>query len=328
VDYPLKIQTIYIDSFQGMAWQHIFCKFYKYSTVTVFSSGDPFGRMATIENQDETFCHITHLATVIVDAGSTDVAALVAQAKYSGSNVFVFFMSTEYTTLAAEIISMGVETGLFKEGIQLIGSEQITNDVLFTTLDSKGVDVKKAMKGYLSMRNLPNYNLMNTPAGTDFIDRWRNQSATQWKTAKQILCNQARDDPDLKYIYRNGVSVLDNHTCLGLDYASFHANGSDIAPYVGNTYDATYLLAYGINEVVSNSAPVNGITLHDAIIDTVEFTGVSGPIDIYEGEAVVILLIVMHFFLLVCYVLYVLIYYMCVNILYYILYHRNGIIAQ
>jgi hypothetical protein len=169
---------------------------------------------------------------------------------------------------------------------------------------------------------------MNTPAGTDFIDRWRNQSATQWKTAKQILCNQARDDPDLKYIYRNGVSVLDNHTCLGLDYASFHANGSDIAPYVGNTYDATYLLAYGINEVVSNSAPVNGITLHDAIIDTVEFTGVSGPIDIYEGEAVVILLIVMHFFLLVCYVLYVLIYYMCVNILYYILYHRNGIIAQ
>jgi hypothetical protein len=282
--YPLKVQTIYIDTFQGMAWQHVFCNYFKYSTITVFSSGDPTGRMSTIENQDDTYCHIVHLASIVAEAGTTDIEKLVEDAKYSGSNVFVFFFSADYTVIAAEILALGYKNGLFKEGTQIFGTEQVTNKLLFNTLESEGVDVKSVMKGYLSFQNSPNYNLMNTPVGTGFIDRWRSQPATQWETGDgSVKCDQARDSPDFKYVYRDGNSVLANHTCLGLDYSTFSADGSDLAAYLGNTYDATYALAYGLHELIESSTAITGRSLHDAVIDTVDFMGASGPIDIFEG---------------------------------------------
>jgi hypothetical protein len=281
-DYPLKVQTNYIDSFQGMALQHMFCNYFKYSSVTVFSSGDDLGRMSAIENQDETYCQITHLESVIIPA---DVDEVIARAKYSGSNIFVFFMSGDYTIHAAKIIAAGAKAGLFKEGTQIFGLEQITNALLFNTLESEGVDVKTVMKGYISLQNDANYNLMHTPAGLGFIERWRSQAATQWEAADSSAeCSQARDGPDLTYLYRDGFSDLANHTCLGLDYSTFSADGSDLALFLGNTYDATYALAYGLHELIESGAAVTGTSLHDAVVDTVEFVGVSGPIDVFEGK--------------------------------------------
>lgn len=283
-DFPLKVQTSCIDTFQGMGLQHIFCNYFKYSHVTVFASDDTFGRMAAIKNSDDTYCHIVHLASIVVYKDVSDVDEIIAQAKYSGSNVFVFFMSETYTDVAVDIIAHGAKAGLFKEGTQIFGSEQMTNPALFTALEGYGVDVKAVMKGYMAMRKNANYHLLNSPAGLSFIARWRNQPATQWTTSSgTVECDQSRDGPDLHYVYRDGISMLGNHTCLGLDYSAFSADGSDLVDFLGNTYDATYALAYGMHTLIENNLKITGSSLHDAVIDNVDFIGASGHIDIFEG---------------------------------------------
>lgn len=284
-DYPLKVQTTYIDTFQGMAMEHMFCNHFKYSHVTVFASGDYFGRMATIENTDGVYCQIYHLVNLQLYRGATDWDDVVSQAKFSGANVFFLMISEPYIELAAELLDRGFQAGLFKEGTQIFGSEQMTTSVLFNALEERGVDVPTVMKGYMNMKTDSNYHLKTSENGLAFIDRWRRQPATQWTNDDQsIECDQSRDGPDNAYLFRDGISVIENHTCGGLDFSSFAADGSDMAKFLGNTYDATYVLAYGLHELVENGIAVTGTTLHDAILEYVDFIGASGHIDIYEGN--------------------------------------------
>lgn len=282
--FPLKVQTNYIDTFQGMSWQHVFCNYFKYNRVTVIASGDFFGRMATIENSDNTYCRITHLMVIPVNIGATDVPQVIADAKESGANIFLFLISAPYIQLAAEVLAAGYFDGVFGEGKQILGSEQMTKPVLFTALEGFGVDVPKLMKGYMAMVTDANYHLRRSAKGASFIERWRDQPATQWMEDSIVKCDQSTDSIEQNYLYRSGLSMFSNHTCLGLSFSAFKTDGSDMAKFLGNTYDATYALAYAFNGLIESNIEVNGINLHSAIVDDVDFIGVSGHIDVFEGD--------------------------------------------
>jgi hypothetical protein len=53
-----KVQTPPIDSYQGMAIQHLMCKTYNVSRIVIFATNDNFGVKTAMESGDGTFCQI------------------------------------------------------------------------------------------------------------------------------------------------------------------------------------------------------------------------------------------------------------------------------
>ena len=282
VQYPFKAQTTPNESFQGMVLQDIFCH-ENQGRMSVFVSADDFGSKTSIESNDDTYCtFIKHVSTYLIFLDGNDLDFIMKDAKAKGTKIFLFLMSPEYTSIAAEIMERGTELGVFDAQSQVIGTEGISTPLLLSSFSS-GADVAEIMKGYMFLKFDSGYALVNDPSGQLFAQRFLSQEDTQWSESGTPHCLFTRDDNDEAYLYRNrGEGANAGYTCSGVEFSSLTAES--IAPSVGQTYDAVIALALGLHHVIEASEPLTAAALQSSIIDNVDFDGVTGRVDIYEGE--------------------------------------------
>jgi hypothetical protein len=108
------------------------------------------------------------------------------------------------------------------------------------------------------------------------MNRWRQQAYTGRDPITK-LCNQQIDDSSTTYLYR---STTNSKQCYGLNFSTYEIDGSNINPYAAFTYDATVLLAYGIQNVLHTGATITGNNMNNGIITNVTFNGASGYVQI------------------------------------------------
>jgi hypothetical protein len=285
--FPYKAQTNAVDSFEGMVWQSLICDFFKYEKFVIIASNDYFGQKASLELTDSSYCALQAMQVFYLNSAGLGLAQQLKAMKDLGARVFVLQVSPGYAIEVALLLEQGAAMGLFEEGTQILGTSQSFDGVLQSF--SAGADVKALLKGVLVLQYEPMDMVTSTISGRAFIDRWRKQAATEWKnSAGKPECNQARDDDGYTYLYRNdGEADRFNFTCAGLNYTSFAADASDIAPYLGHSYDATLVLLVGIaNTIAKVGADFTGDDLMDSILYNVTFDGATGPVHVYEGTCV------------------------------------------
>ncbi len=287
VAYPYKVGITPVETYQGMVFQSILCDYFKYRKFSVIASANYFGVKATVESHDDTFCVDNMLSEHTIYANG-NIDELISELKFVGSQIFLLLFPSEFIPTVAKILEKGFEAGVFHSDTQIFGSEQITGDGLIASL-SETNNVESIMKGYIGIQYYPNYAIRHNEAGKSFIERWRNQPPTlgglnednQWE------CEIERDDADHTLLYRNlGKNLIENVTCSGLNFSSFHVDGSDLAPYVGHTYDATVGMVRALDYVLRTKGmghDDDAEAIMAALINNVTFEGTTGPIDIFEG---------------------------------------------
>lgn len=275
--FPYKIQTCPIDSFQGMVLQNIICSYFAYKKVTIFATSDTFGSKASMEAVDGTYCNIEVLSTHLFRSDTLDFSSVIASAKFAGAQIFLFFMGTQNT---ANLLEQGYDAGLFHEGTQVFSSNYSMGPDLFHHF-SYNANVPAIMKGFIGIDYWPNYTELRSVHGRDFLRRWREQPYTGRAIRhEENRCDVSRDNAASSFLY---TSQTNQSLCAGLNFSSYDINGTNLNPYAGLTYDATFLIAYGIHYVIEAGWELNGDNLLKAIFNNVSFEGVTGLIEIYQG---------------------------------------------
>lgn len=240
-DYPYKIQTVPIDSFQGMVLQSIMCHVYGYGKTSVWASFDEMGTKAAMESGDGTYCPIekvsSHMVTFnlgiseIGTSGEYDLTAWDAEidtAIEGGARVFVIFLPAETT---AGLLVRGFQRGLFKENTQIFLSAQGLTSVLAEKVlqitQSKDL-TKQILKGAIAIKFAPAFHWRypadflgpNQPKlgayysqakqGRQFINSFKlrqstigvSKSGSSGGGAGVVECNQDRDDSAKRFLWR------------------------------------------------------------------------------------------------------------------------------
>lgn len=279
--YPYKMQTVPIDSFQGMVIQHIFCSFLKQTKVTVFATDDIFGTKAAMESSDGTYCDIVDLSVHIFKGNAylddSLISSIINEAKLAGARYFFLFMDPRN---AAAILEKGYNLGLFREDTQIIGSLSVTNPATLRYMSPKA-NIPAIMKGYFGIQYWPTFNYRE-PAGRHFMQRWRKRPPTVGSLVGGVMhCNAAMDDTGTNFLYRD---LIDASLCSGLNFSTYTADGGTMtSPYALHTYDAAVALAMGFHYLAISGKAVNGDNLKDVIYQNVSFQGASGLVELYEG---------------------------------------------
>lgn len=277
--FPYKLQTCPIDSFQGMVLQNIICNFYHYAKVTIFATNDVFGSKAAMEAVDGTYCDIQVLSTHLFRSDTTDFSVILRNAISAGAQIFLFFMESKN---AANLLEQGYNIGLFREGTQIFTSNYSMGSDLFTYFTADA-DVPAIMKGVIGVQYWPDYSISRTTTGLDFMRRWKEQTYTGLGLRDgEVHCDVSRDDALSTFLY---TSQTNQSLCAGLNFSTYESDGANLNPYAGLTYDATMLIAHGLHVVIENGWDVTGDNLLKAVFSNVSFVGVSGLIESYEGMA-------------------------------------------
>ena len=308
-DYPFKIQTVPIDSFQGMVLQSIMCQVYGYGKTSVWASSNEMGAKAAMESGDGTYCPIDKISshTVKFDlgisedgSGEYDLTAWDSEidtALKGGARVFVIFLPAETT---AGLLVRGFQRGLFKENTQIFTSAQGLTSVLAEKVlhITKSKDLtKQILKGAIAINFAPAFHWRypaaflgpNQPElgahysqakqGRQFIDAFKLRQSTigvleAGSSGGIVTCNQDLDDSAKRFLWREQRqrNFSDPQiVCSGVDFSKFsHPNGADIWPYTAYVYDAVWSFAYAIDRLMSESMQcVEGPRCFDA--DEVRF---------------------------------------------------------
>ena len=283
---PYRLQTTQSPATQGKIFQHILCHYYKYRKVSVFATNDFAAMHAAEHMMNGEFCELQVLSMHAVTPLQEDFSAEIAESKEAGARVFVILM--DYPT-AGPLLEQGYEAGLFGEGRQVFGTQEVTTERLWKSGMSDDADVAAVLKGYIGIKFLPNYSMGYTNAGRSFVERWRDQESTLGSVVDgEFQCNRARDDNDGFSYYSSRLHGLPvEETCAGLNYSQFGDDGSDIAPYTSQTYDATYLLLRSIHTLLYQygHSSINASLLYGLMVNGPAFEGASGRVDLYEGLA-------------------------------------------
>jgi hypothetical protein len=174
---------------------------------------------------------------------------------------------------------------VFGQKTQILLSQNIAIDALMAHM-SDDADISAIMKGVIGIQYDPSYSVQHTTEGRAFIDRWRSQPSTTARLDAHgvMRCNMDMDDASSTFLYTTSHRAEAN--CGGFDFSLFNENGSDLAPFVAQTYDATILMARTIHSVLDTfglDTQVDALNIINTIIWNVTFEGPSGLVDIFEG---------------------------------------------
>jgi ABC-type branched-subunit amino acid transport system substrate-binding protein len=274
--YQYKIQTVPVDSFQGMVIQNILCNSFGYSRVSVFATNDQFGMKATMEIGEGTYCPIVKASVHSFFPGTKDFTSDILAAKDAGTTIFLLFMDAE---TAGKLLRQGYEMGLFREGTQIFGCASVATSATWQGMP-KNI-AAKVMKGFIGIEYMPKYSL-SQPVGKAFLHRWRKQPATV--RDKFSRCSAELDDSGTFFYYRYRNDTNGSIECAGLNFTAFKPDGSDMSPFTPHAYDATIAMALGLHDLyMQGKTTVDGDDLHDSLMFNVSFTGTTGYIEIFEG---------------------------------------------
>jgi gamma-aminobutyric acid type B receptor len=273
--YPYKIQTVPIESFQGMVWQHIMCTYFEYTRFSVWATNDNFGTKATMESGDGTYCPMTPLTLHSVRYDTEDFSQELDKAIAGGSRIHLFFVPAP---TAARIIEQGHERGLFGEGVQILGAHTLLTAEFFSSFKDK-TKVKEYLKGALVVSYAPNYNL-RFPTGQEFLKKFRALPPTVTNLQYSQVCHQDVDDSGTVFLYRDEYNET---TCTGLIHSTY--DKLSLYPNTPHAYDAAYALAHAFDIMVDElkMTSLNSDTLHELLMLNVSFDGATGYVKFFEG---------------------------------------------
>jgi len=87
-------------------------------------------------------------------------------------NVEVFILVFEDPVMAGMLLEQGYDLGLFRQGIQIFGSEDITTPLTWQSFQDQS-KVDSIMQGYIGIRYDPSYYMKTSDVGQKFIQRFR-----------------------------------------------------------------------------------------------------------------------------------------------------------
>ena len=263
--YKYKVQTCPIDSYQGMVLEGVVCN-QNISRVVLFASQSNNDLKSMMEFFDEQYCIFEPLNIYTFQTFTVNFTSIVIDALSLQATAFVLFMSSPD---AAALIEEGHKWGLFHEGTQLYGNSAVLSTLTLQSF-SNTTDVKAVMKGIIGVKYWPNYSQWRSDRGLQFVEAWRSQYNTKDN------CSQHVDVSGAHYLTAREV-------CYGIDFSQYDANASQLSPQVVLTYDATYVIAHGLQYMVDNYESYTRFDMRDAIVTMPSFIGASGLINIFDG---------------------------------------------
>jgi len=265
--------------------QSLICEEYKYRKISIFVSNSPTYQNALTALLTGEFCSFNILSQYTVSVRQTNFKREIAHAKSTGVRIFVLLTDS---FVSSHLVHEGSHAGLFGEGRQVFGHADIFEYVDVHDHHHDGIEEENDIMyhGFIGVRELPNYALSLTPAGKDFMSRWRRQTATNgtWLEGER-RCDMSRDDNDAFLLFASPPNFQYTYNCAGLDFSSFDEDGHDIVDYTPHTYDAALLLAHAYHKLIY----VDDIDLptiqdlSDTIFD-LAFDGASGRVAIHAGD--------------------------------------------
>ena len=266
-EYPNFMRTRPSESFQGSALGTFVHETFGWTRVTIFYSGDYYGSDLLQEFEDDN-PDITIECRIVFWSGIDDFSDEIERAQSSGSlnRIFVFLM---ISSDAGRLLEQGYERGLFTEGTQILGTDQLLSPDTWMAM-SETADIPRLMKGCISISSTTYYARKQT-IFKNFVKRWRAQKSTITKGSHgSTVCDQRKDDVGNQYLYQGLMGS--KMVCTGLNFSSYSADGSDISDLALYAYDAVYALANGLQR----QSNLTGIDLYNEIISLGNFSGITG----------------------------------------------------
>ena len=270
-NFPSFIRTCPSASFQAYNIAALIYSYFNWKKVTVFSSANSYGYDLLQEFEDSLGAFNLLVETkVSFWPGIEDLTDSINFALSSGSlnHVFVFLMESSD---AGRLLEQGYEMGLFTEGTQIVGTDQLLSPDTWMAM-SETADIPRLMKGCIAVSHTTSI-VRKQQEFEDFVKRWRAQQNTIKVNADgSTVCDQRKDDAGNQYLYQGLVGST--MVCTGLNFSSFASDGSDISDLALFAYDAVYAVAYALQE----QSNLTGAALYDSIVNQDAFDGISGVI--------------------------------------------------
>ena len=281
--YPNIFRTVPGYYHDASVLSSILPEYFEWNKVTVMYSNDPVLYGTTASNLFAEFAasrKITILSTHSIDPGSDESAiAAIKAAKNFGARVFVLFFHV-YDVIP--ILRVGYALHLFGPGIQLIGGEHLSISANWVGQGLSQSEMDTYLKGFIGVRY--ELSLEGTGNYSNFMNRWyarRNTNGTP-QLDGSTRCNEETDHYgsfSLYEFWRNG-NKTSPPICAGIDFKAY--SPSDVLDAV-RAYDAVYVVARGIQGLLDLHQQVNGSSLHDFILRSVRFDGVTGVVAFHRG---------------------------------------------
>mmetsp|Transcript_24360 Transcript_24360/g.35740 ORF Transcript_24360/g.35740 Transcript_24360/m.35740 type:complete len:884 (-) Transcript_24360:202-2853(-) len=264
--YPNSLRTVpgyYVD---GRVIAD-FVQFLGWERVSVFSTSDTYGNMATFffeKEAEEVGIKILSLHHMSRD--TEDFSSHIEDAKKAGAKVFVFLMAS---TPASVLLSQGYKLGLFNADTAIVANEYAATVENWAHYDS---DLLSLVSGFISIsyHELPE----ESSGKSAFLQRFRGQPHTLGEYIDGVhVCNNSTDDTGY-FLYQVG------DICTGLNHSLYAVDGSDLPPAAYHAYDATYAVAFGLHDLVYEKSRlyINDEELRSELLLNTRFHGATGNV--------------------------------------------------
>lgn len=254
-----------------MVLQHILCNHFHTKRYVIFAANDEYGTKAAMESGDMTYCVMDVLTTFLFAYSVEDFTAIIQNALEFDATVFLFFCGPKN---AAMILEQGYNLGLFHEGTQIMSGKTLMTSELFDYF-SPTADVASIMKGFIALDYWPDYSVTRTPEGKAFLTAFFGQKETISR------CDGIKDMTNYSFLYPSGNTSAG--PCHGLNYSLYSSGTVSLNSMAGLTYDATYLIAHGLKEMLAMGQPMTSPNLLQTLLNNVSFNGATGVVKVYIG---------------------------------------------
>jgi hypothetical protein len=276
--YPYKLMTVPLSSYDGLVMQSLLCSYFNAKRLVVIADSGYQSRATVNELLDEVFCVFDVLANIEIRTAD-DFSWSLEDAKASGGRYFALIL--QEPAMAAGFLEYAQLTGAFDENSVIMTTEAVSTNV-FQYL-SPETDVSETMRGLFGVKMWPDFGLQYTSAGSKFVERFAAQKSRSGSIINgKRVCDGSMDDNHGFHLYRaqNNASF-----CTGLDFGSFTGSSTSLNPSTPLTYDAVLLLASVLHIAIENEIDLaDADAVLNLAISNISFEGVSGPIEIDDGE--------------------------------------------
>ncbi len=288
-EFPYKLQTVIVETYQGMVWQEMICNYFKWGKFASIAVDLDFGYKISVESSDLTYCETERIAEEYVNPNigdSTlgdpdlmdDMDSLVKSLKSSGAKIFFLALPVNTT---ARVIEALYDGGVLGVGTQLLGIGMNSVPELLAGFQTTDHDkIKNMMRGYMGFQYKPDYSLRESPYGTNFVQNFLSRTDTVTTHNGVTVCDGALDDASEYFLYHY---QNDSTICTGVEYSSL--DEFDIYPYTPHAYDAVYTAAHGIHDLFYEKGltSIDSDLLQEVLEKNISFSGATGYLKFFEG---------------------------------------------
>ncbi|KAK3240521.1 hypothetical protein CYMTET_49640 [Cymbomonas tetramitiformis] len=269
--YPYFLRTVPSDSITARGMAEL-VHHYNWTTVATIAVNDVYGMESIrVFHEDAKALGITIATEVHYEPGTEDFTELVQELRQSHVYIFVVF---SFSDEMARIMEQAYSAFLGGDGYVWIMDPNSLMDLQLHLSEDLSEEQKDAMlRGCLSLEKFVN---TTAPVYASFLERWRAQNDTIDEASG--WCDPAVDAAGeplwMRYDVDTDYSTYD--ACIGKNYSR-----AALSTPVINMYDATYVVARALHEVLLTSNASLEEIRRPQILEAMlaqSFTGVTGSL--------------------------------------------------